>query len=142
MTILLFTQSHPYGAASEHIFIEPEIRHLVEQWGRVILVPRLRKGNRLALPPGAEVADDYAEFLQRHLRLPQMIRSALGSRSFFHELAPAAIASVLSIEDSEIASVLRQVGSHQAMGQRFSRADLDSSRVFVQYGSQAERACQ
>jgi glycosyltransferase involved in cell wall biosynthesis len=86
MTILLFTQSHPYGAASEHIFIEPEIRHLVEQWGRVILVPRLRKGNRLALPPGAEVADDYAEFLQRYLQPRGIIRSALGSRSFFQEL--------------------------------------------------------
>jgi colanic acid/amylovoran biosynthesis glycosyltransferase len=86
MTIILLTQSYPYDAASEHIFIEPEIRHLVERWDRVILVPRLRKGVQCALLRGAEVADDYAEFLQRHLRPPQMIRSALSSRSFFHEL--------------------------------------------------------
>ena len=86
MTIILFTQSYPYEAASEHIFIEPEIRHLVDKWGRVILVPRLRKGNRLALPHGAEVIDDYAGFLQRHLRPHAIIQSALGSRSFFHEL--------------------------------------------------------
>lgn len=86
MTVILFTQSYPYDFASEHNFIEPEISQLAEKWERIILVPRMRKGKRLSLPPHVEVDDQYANFLERNSQPQRMIRSAWKSRSFFREV--------------------------------------------------------
>ena len=86
MILIIFTQSYPYDFAAEHIFVGPELYHLAEQFEKIVLVPRAHKGTRLSLPPGVEVDDQYADFLQRNSHPHRMIRLALASRSFIKEI--------------------------------------------------------
>lgn len=86
MILLLFTSSYPYDSAAEYTFIQPEIRHLVEKFEKIVIVPKVCKGKKLPLPPGVEVDDQYADFLQRNSRPHRMIQLALASRSFFQEI--------------------------------------------------------
>lgn len=86
MILLLFTSSYPYDYAAEYTFIQPEIRHLLGEFEKVILVPRISKGNRLLLPSDVEVSDDYANFLQRSSGIHKMIAMAFSSRRFFREI--------------------------------------------------------
>lgn len=103
MRILLFTSSYPYDYASEYTFIQPEIHYLLEKFERVILVPRISKGNRFPLPAGVEVNDDYANFVQRGSSPSNMLRMARSSNRFLEEirrrptilLSPAKIAKLI-----------------------------------------------
>ncbi len=52
-SVILFTQRFPYGHSEQ--FIEPELPHLVERFGHVILVPRKRDGEARRLPKGIEI---------------------------------------------------------------------------------------
>lgn len=86
MILLLFTSSYPYDSAAEYPFIQPEIHHLVERFEKIVMVPKACKGKRLPLPPGVEVDDQYADFLQRNSRPHKMIRMAFSSQIFFQEI--------------------------------------------------------
>ena len=86
MILLLFTSSYPYDFAAEYSFIQPEIPYLLGRFERVILVPRMRKGNRLSLPAAVEVNGDYADFLQRGSKPREMLEMAFSSKCFFQEL--------------------------------------------------------
>jgi glycosyltransferase involved in cell wall biosynthesis len=86
MIVVIFTQSYPYDFASEHIFIESEIRHLAEKCERIILAPRICKGSRLPLPPGVEVDERYAKLIEQNLRPNRMIQLPWPPRPFFAEI--------------------------------------------------------
>lgn len=86
MILFLFTSSYPYDYAVEHTFIQPEIHHLVERFDRIILVPRIARGDRLPLPPGVEVNDDYSDSLQRSSRPAEMLRMAASTGRLVPEL--------------------------------------------------------
>jgi glycosyltransferase involved in cell wall biosynthesis len=86
LILLLFTSSYPYDFAAEHTFLQPEIHHLVERFDRVILAPRINRGQKLPLTPGVEVNDEYADFLQRSSRPDRMIRMAFSPRRLDQEI--------------------------------------------------------
>ena len=85
MILLLFTSSYPYDYAAEHTFIQPELHYLVEKFEKIVLVPRVCKGNMFPLPPGVEVDDRYADFLQWGSGLRKMLEMAFSSQCFFRE---------------------------------------------------------
>ena len=60
---IVFTHSYPYNYHAEHVFVGRELPSLVKQIDKVILVPRRCKGEQLAVPPGADVENGYADFL-------------------------------------------------------------------------------
>jgi colanic acid/amylovoran biosynthesis glycosyltransferase len=86
LILLLFTSSYPYDFAAEYTFIQPEIPYLLGRFERVILVPRMCKGNRLSLPTAVEVNGDYADFLQQGSKPQEMLEMAFSSKCFFQEL--------------------------------------------------------
>jgi len=86
LILLLFTSSYPYDSAAEYTFIQPEIRHLVEKFEKIVIVPKVCKGKKLPLPPGVEVDDEYADFLQRNSHPRTMIQIAYSSHRFFREI--------------------------------------------------------
>jgi len=59
-TLLMFTDSYPYGYALEDTFLEPQLRHLSAEFRSVVLVPFRRKGNRAAPPGDFEVEEGLA----------------------------------------------------------------------------------
>ncbi len=86
MILLLFTSSYPYDYAVEHTFIQPEIHHLLEKFSRIVVVPRIAKGDMLSLAPGVEANDDYAGFLQRSSRPREILRMAFSTGRFVQEI--------------------------------------------------------
>jgi len=86
LILLLFTSSYPYDYAAEYTFIQPEIRHLVEKFERIVLVPRVCKGKMFPLPPSVEVTDQYANFLRDNSGPRKMIEMAFSSQVFFREI--------------------------------------------------------
>jgi len=86
LILLLFTSSYPYDYAAEYTFIQPELDHLVEKFDQVVLVPRICKGKMFPLPPGVEVNDRYADFLQHGSTPHKMLRVAFSSQCFFREI--------------------------------------------------------
>lgn len=61
MILLLFSHSYPYDYATEQTFLEGEVEILRKRFERVILVPRMAKGNLLSVPDGVEVETSFAE---------------------------------------------------------------------------------
>ena len=85
MTLLLFTATYPYGD-TEQTFLDVEIRHLLNEFERVILIPRNLRGSRLPQPNGIEVDESYSTYLNKtSSRLVGGI-SALQSPYFYQEI--------------------------------------------------------
>lgn len=61
MILFVFASSYPFDAAVEQTFLGVEIKHLCDQFDRVILVPKSCKGNRLSVPAGVEVDESFAK---------------------------------------------------------------------------------
>lgn len=85
MTLLLFTAVYPYNAGAEPNFLDVEINHLIQKFGRVILVPRHIRRERLPLPAGVEVDDSYALFLNNASKL-SIGQLVLRSPHFYREI--------------------------------------------------------
>jgi glycosyltransferase involved in cell wall biosynthesis len=102
-TVVLFTDSFPFTFAGEASFIEPELRHLVAAFRRVILVPSRILGARRPLPPGVEVEEGYAVTQPGRVGRAT-VRAALTTRLFAGGLAgrpatllqPRALASLVA----------------------------------------------
>lgn len=85
MIVLLFSNSYPYDYATEQTFLKGEVEILRKQFERVILVPRIAKGNRLSVPNGVEVDTSFAESFTLNRRLSESALAFL-SNDFYLEL--------------------------------------------------------
>ncbi len=63
MNLVVFTSSYPYVRGGEQNFLNVEVRHLLAEFERVILVPETAEGNRFGDLFDAEVDVSYAEYL-------------------------------------------------------------------------------
>lgn len=63
MTLVLFTESYPYSIAAENTFLNPEVPYLLEAFDRLIIVPKVLKGNRQHLPSTVTVEESYAKYM-------------------------------------------------------------------------------
>jgi glycosyltransferase involved in cell wall biosynthesis len=86
MIAIVFTHSYPYNYHAEHVFVGRELPSLVKQIDKVILVPRRCKGEQLAVPPGADVENGYADFLEKHSRPINWLKLGLTSGYFIREV--------------------------------------------------------
>lgn len=84
--LLLFTTSYPYDVAAEDTFLVREIPHLIRKFDRVILVPKIAKGNRLAVPSSVEVENKFSDYFEKNTRIFSIVLNALGSIHFYQEL--------------------------------------------------------
>lgn len=82
MILLLFSNSYPFDYATEQTFLKGEVEILCKRFERVILVPRIAKGNLLPTPEGVEVDISFAETFTLGRRL---VESALAvfSKDFY-----------------------------------------------------------
>ncbi|HMV29268.1 MAG TPA: glycosyltransferase [Anaerolineales bacterium] len=85
MIVLLFSNSYPYDYATEQTFLKGEVEILCKRFERVILVPRIAKGNLLPVPYGAEVDTSFAESFTLGRRLAESALSIF-SNDFYLEL--------------------------------------------------------
>lgn len=85
MIVLLFSNSYPYDYATEQTFLKGEVEVLCKQFERVILVPRIAKGNLLPVPHGVEVDTSFAESFTLGRRLAESALSIF-SKDFYLEL--------------------------------------------------------
>lgn len=85
MTLLLFTAVYPYNAGAEANFLDVEIHHLIREFGRVLLIPRNIRGERLPLPKGVEVDESYSSFLNTASKL-SIAQLVLRSPHFYCEI--------------------------------------------------------
>lgn len=60
MKVVLFTSSYPYDFAGEQTFLKGELDILCKGFDRVILVPRMVKGDRLPVSDAADVDESFA----------------------------------------------------------------------------------
>jgi len=86
LILLLFTTSYPYDYAAEYSFIYPELTHLLEKFEKIILVPRVCKGEKLPLPPGVEVEEQHAAFLSQNSNPVNTVKRILRSEIFYREI--------------------------------------------------------
>jgi len=63
LILLLFTSTFPYDNGGEQTFLSRELDYLKKAFDRVILVPRMCDGNRLAVVDGIEVDESLAAFI-------------------------------------------------------------------------------
>lgn len=71
MILLLFSNSYPYDYATEQTFLKGEVETLHKRFERVILVPRVAKGNLLPVPDGIEIDTSFAELFTLGRRLAE-----------------------------------------------------------------------
>lgn len=85
MILFLFAASYPYDFAVEQTFLAEEVRILAKKFDRVILVPKLKRGNRLSIPAGVEVDTSFAESFSpaRQVRFGVL---SMFSRDFFEDI--------------------------------------------------------
>jgi glycosyltransferase involved in cell wall biosynthesis len=82
MILLLFSNSYPYDYATEQTFLKGEVEILQKRFERVILVPRIAKGNLLPIPEGVEVDTSFAETFTLDRRLAESALVAF-SKDFY-----------------------------------------------------------
>lgn len=60
-TLILVTESYPYGGVTESVFIESELGFLSRMWTKVLLIPCIKRGEsaNVANYPNVEVCDDW-----------------------------------------------------------------------------------
>ncbi len=85
MILLLFTSSYPYDAQHEETFLGPEMQHMLSGFDKVILVPKVRDGNRLPVPAGVDVDESYAVFLETVSKATAFLK-VIFSPSFYRDL--------------------------------------------------------
>lgn len=86
MFLVIFTTSYPYDSTSEYALIGPEIRRLAASFEKIVVVPRTQGGKMLALPPGVEVNERYADFLRTNKNPVKTLRMAISSDWFSSEI--------------------------------------------------------
>ena len=86
MILVLFTTSYPYDFSAEYTFLAREVPYLAGNIHRVIIVPRISKGNCLSIPPTVEVDDSYSAYYKDNTDILSILTHALGSVSFYEEL--------------------------------------------------------
>lgn len=84
MNLVIFTASYPYDAAVEQSFLDTEIELLSQNFDRVILIPRICKGNLLPIPVGVELITEYAAYLASANKLAYI--PVLFTRSLYQEI--------------------------------------------------------
>lgn len=85
MILLLFSNSYPYDYATEQTFLKGEVEILHKRFERVILVPRIAKGNLLPVPEGVEVDTSFAESFTLGRRIAESAL-AVFSKDFYLDL--------------------------------------------------------
>ncbi|GJQ37204.1 MAG: glycosyl transferase family 1 [Anaerolineaceae bacterium] len=85
MIVLLFSNSYPYDYATEQTFLKDEVEILRKRFERVILVPRIAKGNLLPVPDGVEVDTSFAGSFTLGGRLAESAL-AIFSKDFYLDL--------------------------------------------------------
>lgn len=85
MIVLLFTDTYPYDGGAEQTFLVDEVKILAEKFDKVVLAPRRREGNLLAVPPNVDVDESYAAFLNQNRALA--LKMALLSPYVYKDLA-------------------------------------------------------
>jgi colanic acid/amylovoran biosynthesis glycosyltransferase len=79
-TLVLFTDSYPYGHTTEKPFLDPEMEHLVAHFERVIVVPGSPTGSKQAVSAGVEVEDSFASIRQASYRnMRTLVRTIFSS---------------------------------------------------------------
>jgi colanic acid/amylovoran biosynthesis glycosyltransferase len=86
LILVLFTHSYPYDFAAEQTFLEHEISHLQRHFDKVLLVPRITRGNRLLVPSHVEVEESLANQYRKNVDILSTALDALGSLYFRQEL--------------------------------------------------------
>ena len=85
MIVLLFSTSYPYDYATEQTFLKGEVEILRKRFERVILIPRIAKGNLLPIPEGVEVDTSFAETFTLGRRLVERVL-AIFSKEFYSDI--------------------------------------------------------
>jgi hypothetical protein len=76
-TLLVFTDSFPYGAALEDTFLGPELEHLQRAFSSVVIVPSRRGGPRAVLPDAVDVDESLADVFARIARPMLALRGSM-----------------------------------------------------------------
>ena len=85
MIVLLFSNSYPYDYATEQTFLKGEVEILCKRFDKVILVPRIAKGNLLPIPKGVEVDTSFAVTFTLGRRLVESALAIL-SKDFYLDI--------------------------------------------------------
>jgi colanic acid/amylovoran biosynthesis glycosyltransferase len=85
-TLLLFTASYPFDFASEQTFLDREVYHLAKYFNRLIIIPKIAKGNKLAVPTSVEVETGFANYFSKHAKDIRIFLHAITSKHFYREL--------------------------------------------------------
>lgn len=86
LVLVIFTGSYPFDIAAEQTFLSREIPHLLDYFGRVVLVPKVCGGHRLEIPINVEVNEEYANFIKQNSNLIKLFYKAISSQNFYREI--------------------------------------------------------
>ena len=86
MVLLMFTGSYPFDVAAEQTFISREIPHLLNNFERIILVPKVCDGHCLEVPTKVEEDEDFAIYIKWNSHPLNLVGKAFSSQNFFQEI--------------------------------------------------------
>jgi colanic acid/amylovoran biosynthesis glycosyltransferase len=87
LILILFTTSYPYDFASEQTFLQREIPYLEEKFDKVLLVPRICRGNKLDVPHGVEVDKNFADYIKKNSNIFRFVINVMNSKTVCQELS-------------------------------------------------------
>ena len=85
-TLLLFPASYPFDFASEQTFLDREVHYLTQYFDRLIIIPKISKGNQLAVPSSVEVETGFADYFSKNAKGIDIVLHAITSEHFYREL--------------------------------------------------------
>jgi len=86
MFVVIFTHSYPYDFAAEQTFVQHEISQVMEQFDRVILIPKTTRGAKYPVAAGVEVDEQYSAFLKINSHPRRLVSRAARSKILRWEL--------------------------------------------------------
>jgi len=86
MILIIFTKSYPYDFAAEQVFLHSEISTLAEKFDKVVLVPKVCRGDRFNVPSSVEVDESFAGFIRKNSSAFRFVMNVLNSKTIYQEL--------------------------------------------------------
>lgn len=87
MILILFTNSYPYDFSTERTFLAREIPYLTTTIERIIIVPKLVRGNLLSYPSNVEIDEGFSVFYKKNIRFfLRLFLRTIRSPYFYNEI--------------------------------------------------------
>lgn len=122
--LLLFTQSFPYDAAGEQTFVSHELKYLMSNFDRVVIIPQNCSGEKINNLSDIEIDESYSKVRKKERSMFSIMCNGLG-KLFFFELIQN---KNLIVRPKQIYKLLSFIDKMKEIMKWYSKSDYINTR--------------